>query len=178
MNLTPDQRDIGRMNYQDAVGVTRRSFLKAAATVPALGAFYFGYKKLEGSPVKVGFIGTGDEGSILLTQHPPDYMDIVAIADLRESNRVRAFSGDGNDDRVGLIKKLGHKTAKGIKVYNDHREMLEKQPDIEAVVIAVPLNAHAQVTFDALEKGKHVLCEKLMAHNIADCKKMIAAARK
>src|SRR5215470_526979 len=82
MNFTPEEREIGKQNFQDAVAVSRRAFLKTAAAAPALGAFYFGYEKLHGKPVKVGFIGTGDEGSVLLTQHPPEYMEIVGLADL------------------------------------------------------------------------------------------------
>src|SRR5579863_1694516 len=177
MNFTPEERAIGKDNFHEAVGVSRRAFLKTAAAAPALGAFYFGYEKLKGTPVKVGFIGTGDEGSVLLTQHPPDYMNIVAFADLRPSNLKRALTGDGNEHRIGLIKKLGHKQATVIKQYADHRELL-KDPDIEAVVIAVPLNVHASITIDALNAGKHVLCEKLMGQNITDCKEMIRVAKK
>src|SRR5262249_41241949 len=153
---------------QDALSVSRRSFLKAAAVAPALGAFYFGYEKIT-RPVKVGFIGTGDEGSVLLTQHPPEYMDIVALADLRPSNRKRALNGDGNQDPLGLIKKPGRDKATSIKQYDDHTAMLN-DPEVEAVVIAVPLNVHARLTIDALKHDKHVLCEKLMAHNITECK--------
>lgn len=176
MNFTPEERAIGKQNFHDAVGVSRRAFLKTAASAPALGAFYFGYEKLKGKPVKVGFIGTGDEGAVLMTQHPPEYMDIVAIADLRPANLKRALNGDGNDDRIGLIKKLGHGKAASIKQYADHRELLADK-EIEAVVIAVPLNVHASITIDALNEGKHVLCEKLMAQNIADCKEMIRVAK-
>ncbi len=51
-NLTPEQRVLGRENANAALGVSRRDMLKAAAAVPALGAFYFGYKGMEGqSPV-------------------------------------------------------------------------------------------------------------------------------
>ena len=175
MNFKPDDREIGKQNYQDALSVSRRSFLKAAAVAPALGAFYFGYEKIT-RPVKVGFIGTGDEGSVLLTQHPPEYMDIVALADLRPSNRKRALNGDGNEDRVGLIKKLGRDKATSIKQYDDHTALLN-DPEVEAVVIAVPLNVHARLTIDALKHDKHVLCEKLMAHNITECKEMIRVAK-
>ena len=177
MMLTPEQKEIGKQNYHDAVGVSRRAFLKSAAAVPALGAFYFGYEKLNGDPIRVGFIGTGDEGSVLITQHPPEYMDIVAIADLRPSNQKRAFTGDNNEHRVGLNKKLGSDAAKKIKVYDDHKKLLE-DPSIEAVVIAVPLNVHASIAIDALRAGKHVLAEKLMAHNVTQCKEMIQEARK
>src|SRR5258708_2539563 len=177
MNFTPEERAIGKDNFHDALAVSRRAFLKTAAAAPALGAFYFGYEKLKGTPVKVGFIGTGDEGAVLMTQHPPDYMDIVAIADLRPSNLKRALYGDNNEHRAGLIKKLGHKKATSSRQYADHRELLADK-DIEAVVIAVPLNVHASITIDALNAGKHVLCEKLMAQNITDCKEMIHVAKK
>ncbi len=183
MQLTPEQVQIGSENFNRVSGglndgdVTRRDFMKAAAAGGlGLGALYFGYKKLEGEPVRVGFIGTGDEGNILLTQHPPDYMNIVALADIRPSNQARAFVGDGNEDRMGLVKKLGEDRASKIKVYDDHRKLLADK-SIEAVVIAVPLNRHAPLAIEALDAGKHVLTEKLMAHDVSQCKQMIKKAR-
>ena len=178
MQLTPEQEQLGKENFHEAVAFTRRSFLAgAAATVPALGAAYFGYEALKGDPVKVGFIGTGDEGSVLLSQHPPGYLEIVAIADLRAKNRTRALIGDGNELRTGLIRKLGAEKAQKVKLYRDHKELLAKHPEIEAVVIAVPLCQHAQVAIDCLKAGKHVLTEKLMAHNVTQCKEMIRVAK-
>ncbi|MBS0206029.1 MAG: Gfo/Idh/MocA family oxidoreductase [Planctomycetes bacterium] len=179
MQLTPEQEQLGKENFNEAVSTTRRDFLvAAAAAVPTLGAAYFGYGAIQGERVKVGFIGTGDEGSVLLTQHPRDYMEIVAIADLRAKNRVRALNGDGNDVRWGLIRKLGRNAAMKVKTYADHKELLNKHPEIEAVVIAVPLVQHAQVAIDCLKAGKHVLTEKLMAHTVTQCKEMIREARK
>src|SRR5205823_12067144 len=49
-------------------------------------------------------------------------------------------------------------------------------PEIEMVVIALPLHLHAPVAMEALRAGKHVLCEKLMAWNISQCKDMIRVA--
>lgn len=176
MQLTPEQKQLGKDNFNEAVAFSRRALLTGvAAGVPGVAAAYFGYKKLEGSPLKVGFIGTGDEGSVLLGQHPPESMEIVAIADLRQSNRLRALHGDGDDVRPGLIKKLGRDTAMQITLYDDHKALLA-DPRVEAVVIAVPLNQHARIAMDALEAGKHVLTEKLMAHNITQCKQMIRKA--
>ena len=178
MQLTPEQERLGKENFHEAVSFTRRSFLVgAAAAVPTLGAAYFGYESLKGDPIKVGFIGTGDEGSVLLTQHPPAYMNIVAIADLRAKNRVRAFQGDGDEIRWGLNRKLSAEAAKNIKTYRDHKELLKAHPEIEAVVIAVPLCQHAQVAIDCLKAGKHVLTEKLMAHTVMQCKEMIRVAK-
>jgi predicted dehydrogenase len=178
MQLTPEQEQLGKENFNEAVSFTRRAFLtSAAAAVPTLGAAYFGYSQIQGDRVKVGFIGTGDEGSVLLTQHPKDYMEIVAIADLRNRNRVRALNGDGDEIRQGLIRKLGAPTAAKVKTYADHKELLNAHPEIEAVVIAVPLVQHAQVAIDCLKAGKHVLTEKLMAHTVTQCKEMIRVAR-
>ena len=49
--------------------------------------------------------------------------------------------------------------------------------DIDAVYVATPVNLHAEQTITALESGKHVLCEKPMALNVADCDRMISAAK-
>lgn len=177
LHLAPEEKQIGSDNFNEAVGLTRRKFLKGVASAtPALGGAYFGYEALKGNPVRVGWIGTGDEGSILLTQHPPEYLEIVAIADLRPSNRERAFEGDGNEHRVGLYEKLGKGACKDIKVYENHKDLLA-DPNVEMVVIAVPLSQHAPIAIEAMKAGKHVLCEKLMAHNIAECKEMIKVQR-
>src|SRR4249919_423257 len=48
---------------------------------------------------------------------------------------------------------------------------------IQAVYIATPVEVHAAQTIAAAEAGKHVLCEKPMAMNVAECDRMIAAAR-
>jgi predicted dehydrogenase len=180
MQLTPEQVRVGKDNFREAAGFTRRAFLKgAAAAGTGLGAVYFGYKSLEGKPVKVGFIGTGDEGSVLITEHPPEYMDIVAIADLRPTNRKKAMVGHGNEARIGLINKLGPEKAKSIQVFNDHKELLAAKDalGLEAVVIAVPLGQHYALSKAALEAGLHVLSEKLMAHNVTQCKELIKLAK-
>lgn len=190
ISLTPEQEALGKDNFSDAVEETvygsassdtsRRDFLKGAvAAGGGLGAAYFGYSELKGDRVRCAFIGTGDEGNILLTEHPSDYMEIVAIADLREGNRKRAFMGDGNAVRIGLNKKLGTDVASKIEQFKDHRELLENKGrlGIEMVVIAVPLSQHAPIAMECMEAGLHVLTEKLMAHNIKQCKEMIRKAK-
>ncbi|QDT37306.1 Gfo/Idh/MocA family protein [Stratiformator vulcanicus] len=181
MNLTPEQTEIGKDNYHESVGgIRRREFLAgAAAATTGLGAMYFGYEKVSGSPVKVGFIGTGDEGNILLTEHPADYMDVVAIADVRPSNQKRAFHGDGNKHRKGLKEVLGSSAPKNVRVFNSHKELIAAKDELglEAVVIATPLVSHAPIAIACLNAGLHVLCEKLMAKSIGECKEMIRVAR-
>ena len=74
MNLTEEQKAIGKENFTDAVNITRRDFL--AGTVAAglasgvgLGSIYFGYGTSVGDPLRVGVLGTGDEGCVLLGAH-------------------------------------------------------------------------------------------------------------
>ena len=181
MLLTPEQEQIGKDNFHEAVGYTRRDFIKgAAAAGTGLGALYFGYQELEGDPVRVAFIGCGDEGNVLINEHPSDYMDIVAIADIRPANQERTFKGSHPVARRGLNAVLGDERASKIQVFNNHLELLEKADELklEAVVIAVPLNQHAPIALACLEKGLHVLTEKLMARTITECKEMIRAADK
>ena len=79
--------------------VTRRDFIQGRLAAGAvigggLGGFYFGYDKAIGSPVRVGVIGTGDEGSVLIGAINPEFIEVKAIADIRPFNVWRAFHGD------------------------------------------------------------------------------------
>lgn len=58
--------------------------------------------------------------------------------------------------------------------YADWREM-PADNEIDAIYVATPVHLHAEQTIAAAEAGKHVLCEKPMALNVADCDRMIAA---
>jgi predicted dehydrogenase len=60
--------------------------------------------------------------------------------------------------------------------YADWRALL-KDPEIDAVYVATPVRWHVEQTVAAAEAGKHVLCEKPMALDVAECERMIAAAR-
>ncbi len=190
MNLTEEQKWIGRQNFADAVGVTRRDFL--AGTVAAgvasgvgLGSLYFGYGRSVGDPLRVGVLGTGDEGSVLIGAHTPGYLEVVAIADIRPYNIFRGFHGDvstpsANTARPGLMKKYGWKTEdearKKVKVYGAYEELLADK-NVEAVIIALPLHLHAEASIKAMRAGKHVLTEKLMGHSVHECKEMSRVSR-
>lgn len=60
--------------------------------------------------------------------------------------------------------------------YADWRELLLDH-EVDAVYIATPVHLHAEQTIAAAEAGKHVLCEKPMALDVAECDRMIAACR-
>ncbi|MEM9353099.1 MAG: Gfo/Idh/MocA family oxidoreductase [Planctomycetota bacterium] len=195
MELSPEDKEIGKQNFHEAVGTTRRDFLKGTVMAgvaggATLGATYFKYGSISGEPLRVGIIGTGDEGGVLIGGLNPDYVNVVAIADIRPYNIHRAFHGDWSSDgtkyaRPGLMDVYGWKTEeearKTVKVYDNdqtdgYQELLD-DPDVEAVIIALPLWLHDVAAVQAMRKGKHVLTEKLMAHSVAQCKEMGRVAK-
>jgi predicted dehydrogenase len=169
--LTPEQRVLGRENADRAMGVSRRDLLKAAAAAPALGAFYFGYTELNAKPVRAAIIGTGDEGcQAMIKFHNRAYVDFIGFCDIRPSQRERAVKEFSNH------KDYTAAQAKKLKQYGTKEEMYN-DPDVEMIVIALPLWLHAPVAIEAMKAGKHVFTEKLMAHSIAECKEMCKVAR-
>ncbi len=180
MVLTPEEKLRGQRNFETVVGFTRRDFLKAAMALPAAGAFYFGYQKPD-RPIRAGIIGTGDQGNVLITESNPDYIEFIAYCDIRPSNRRRTMEGEKNNVRIGFKRKYGVEAAKRIeersKDYHEDYHRLLADPDIEAIVIALPLHLHAPVAIDAMRAGKHVFTEKLMARTVAQCKEMCRTAR-
>jgi predicted dehydrogenase len=60
--------------------------------------------------------------------------------------------------------------------YSNWRELL-RDDEVEAVYVATPVYLHAQQTIEAAEAGKHVLCEKPMGMDVAECDRMIEACR-
>src|ERR1051325_8284419 len=172
MNLTPEQKQIGKQNFDEAVGTTRREFLATVgivggtAAAVGLGAKYFHYGPKLDDRLRVGVIGTGDEGSVLLGALNPDYIDVVAIADIRPYSRHRAFHGDwysptAHAARPGLLAVYGGREGwktetdarKHVKVYEgDYNELLDDK-NVEAVIIATPLHMHHPVAAQAMRKG-------------------------
>ncbi len=204
LNMTREEKILGQENFQRvAEELTRRDFMKSLAltgvvVAPVGAAAYFKYAdnwnpsvQNDAKPVRTALIGAGDEGGVLIGEHNPKYVKIVAVADIRPSNQERIFTGDLEPEkdkpksewrRKKTSPRLGlnfhyKEEAKSIKVYDDYQKVLE-DPTIEAVIIALPLHLHAKVAIEALNAKKHVLCEKLMAWNITQCKEMIAAAQK
>ncbi len=168
--LTDQQRQVGKDNYADAVRISRRQMLTGALVLPGAAGMYFGYDKLEGDRVRVGVIGTGDQGNNghILPMNP-DYCQLVAFSDIRPTNINRTWDN--------INQKFG--TKEGVTFYENYKELLA-DPNVEMVAIALPLHLHAQVTIEALQQPhvKGVICEKLMAHNVMQCKQMIREADK
>jgi predicted dehydrogenase len=192
MYLSPEEKAVGQENFQGTIGVTRRDFLKTGIAAGAvsgagLGAMYFGYEASIKDPLRIGVIGTGDEGNVLIGALTPSYLQVVAIADIRPYNVHRAFHGDHSSEsalrvRCGLLTKYGwtseDEARKHVKVYDKDYHDLLADKDVEGVVIVLPLHLHAQVAIEAMAAGKHVLTEKLMGHSVHQCKEMARFAKK
>ncbi len=171
-NLTPEQRALGRANAHEVIGSTRRDFLKAAAIAPAAGAMYFGYKDGLGDKpaVRAAIIGTGNEGcGAMIHDHNRAYVDYIGLCDIRPSQLARGVK------EFARHEQYGEAGAAKLKKYADVDEMLADK-DVEMVVIALPLWLHAPVAIKAMQAGKHVFCEKLMAHSVTQCKDMVRTA--
>lgn len=114
-----------------------------------------------GDRVRLGVIGTGDRGRALIQNIMKTRNCMVsAICDTYAPNLERA-------------RKL---VPAGTRTFGDHRALLDAR-GIDAVIVATPLDLHASQTFDALDAGLHVWCEKAMARTIAECSAMIERAR-
>jgi predicted dehydrogenase len=117
-------------------------------------------KKAE--PVNIAWLGTGTQGRndmSKLVRMPG--VNIVAIADIY-------------DPYYELGLKMAGAQCQG---YKDYRKLLERK-DVDAVGIATPLHLHAQMAIDALEAGKHVYVEKMMAYTVEDARKMVKTAER
>jgi predicted dehydrogenase len=144
--------------------INRREFLGAAA---AVAAFTFVPKRVLGGPgqdsannrLNIAGIGVGGRGAD----------DIKGV----ESENI-AFLCDVDLARAADTLKRYPKA----KVYRDFRVMLEKEAkNIDAVVIGAPDHIHAPAAIMAMKMGKHVYCEKPMAHSICEARRMAEVAK-
>lgn len=111
--------------------------------------------------VKWGIIGTGD---IVRKRVAPALIELPTCEPIAVSRR-----------RAGLAEAFALEFGVP-KWHADWRDMLGDR-DIDAVYIATPVHLHAEQAIAAAEAGKHVLCEKPMAMNAAECAGMIEACR-
>jgi len=72
-------------------------------------------------------------------------------------------------------QRSGH--YRGCSAYNDFRELLEKQKDLDAVVVCTTDNLHAAVSAAAMKKGKHVFCQKPLTHTIYEARRIAEIAK-
>jgi len=116
--------------------------------------------------INVAIIGVGDQGRILLESAVKiPGVRFKALCDIwgawnqqNQSRFLKAYKQEHND-------------------YVDYKEMLDKEKDLQAVIIATPDFCHAEQTVACLKAGLHVYCEKEMSNTLEGAKQMVLAAR-
>ena len=141
--------------------VSRRTVLAGAASTAF--AFHFLPSKLFGAAapsnkLNIAGVGVGGQGGgnvrVCSTEN------IVALCDVDDNYAGRTFA----------------RYPKAAK-YRDYRVMLDKQKDIDAVIIATPDHTHAVITMAAMLAGKHVYCQKPLTHTVYEARKIADTAR-
>ena len=115
--------------------------------------------------LKIGLVGCG---GIANNKHMP------ALSKLSDKCEMVAFCDIIVERAEKAAKEYGTPDA---KVYTDYNELLAN-PDVDVVHVLPPNVAHRPITVAAFEAGKHVMCEKPMAHTSADAQAMLDAWRK
>jgi len=170
---------MGTASKTSAAGrISRRDFLMSSATAGlgvALAGKAFGQAAPQAAPaaaapgsadaLRVAVIGCGAQGRVLIEAmlRIPS-VRIAAICDIWSYSRQ--YTGN-------YLKKYGH----AANVYEDYRELLAAEKDIDAAVVATPDWVHAEQTNACLRRGWPVYCEKEMANTLDKARSMVLAAR-
>ena len=157
-------KDQKKASKQQGRKISRRNFLGSAVVTAA--AFTIVPRHVLGGngytppseKLNIAGIGVGGQGAHDLSQVSSE--NIVALCDVDWEHAADTFN------RFPRAKK-----------YRDFRKMLEKQKDIDAVVVATPDHTHAVISMMAIKMDKHVYCEKPLTHSIYEARKVTEAAR-
>ncbi len=173
-------------------GTSRRDFMKASA---AAAAFTIVPRSVLGGPsaiapsdrINVALIGAGGQGLVdldNLIKFPE--LQYIAVADPMEKWDYREFYFGGYAGRMAAKEIIetyyaengSTESYKGCNVYEDFREMLENEPDIDAVTVETTDNMHALAAMAAIKRGKNVYCQKPLTHDIYEARMLRLAAQK
>lgn len=121
-------------------------------------------KNIDNRKLKIGIIGCGGiaNGKHLPSLKKLQNVEMVAFCDCIKERAIKASKEYGTDDA---------------KIYVDYKELL-KDKSIDVIHVLTPNKSHSVITVDALESGKHVMCEKPMAKTAAEAMKMLEAANR
>jgi predicted dehydrogenase len=142
---------------------TRRGFLAGSTAAAALAIIPRHVLGAPGEPaandkLNIASVGVGGMGSHDVRQVPTE--NIVAVCDV-DANRAAAAA------------QPFPKAA----IYADFRKMLDTRKDIDAVMVATPDHNHAVVAMAAMKAGKHVFCQKPLAHSVYEALEMAKTAK-
>jgi len=145
--------------------LTRRAVLGRAALAAATVSFVPGHvlggqgKPPAGEKLNIAGIGVGGMGGSNLAACRTE--NVVALCDVDFGHAAKTFA-----------------QYPRAKQYKDFRVMLDRQKDIDAVIVATPDHTHAVAALAAIQRGKHVYVQKPMAHSVYEARVLTEAARK
>ena len=155
--------------------LNRRDFISATAVAGA-GMLLNGCKSESGeekaaqkksslNTINVALIGYGEEGKVLLDPLLNiEGVRMVALCDIWDFHR---------NEGARYLEKIGNP----VNAYENYEDLLAKEKDLQAVVIATPDFWHAPMTNTCLKAGLHVYCEKMMSNTIDGARSMVATMR-
>ena len=156
----------------------RRNFLRSTAAVGA-GLAFSGSRFAGTSPmvlgqtagrkpddINVALLGAGAQGQVLMSAclKIPG-IRFKAVCDIWTAYNQRRVSR--------LLQRYRHEN----NTYVDYKEMLDKEKDLDAVIIATPDFWHAEHAVACLKAGLDIYCEKEMSNTLEGAKKMLKAAK-
>jgi len=157
-------------NQKTVTEIDRRSFLRSSAVVGAGLAFspmVLG-QAAGGKPddINVALLGAGAQGQVLMNA-------CLKIPGIRFKALCDIWT-EYNQKRVSrMLTAYRHEH----NTYTDYKEMLEKEKDLDAVIVATPDFWHSEHAVACMKAGRHVYCEKEMSNTLEGAKKMVEAAK-
>jgi predicted dehydrogenase len=145
-----------KMNRRELLGVSA----SAIASFMIVPRHVLGGAKYEPPSEKLNIAGIGVGGMGAHDLKEMGSENIVALCDVDSKYAAETFK------RYPKARK-----------YKDFRKMLDKQKDIDAVMIATPDHTHAVAAMTAIKMGKHVYCEKPLTYSVYEARKLTQAAR-
>jgi len=137
--------------------------------------------------INLACIGVGDQGRGDMRElMDVNGVQVVSVCDIAKAVDYGEMGHGiaGLDAALRAVERHYARDAKsgsykGCTGYQDFREMLDKEGDnIDAVMVATPDHVHAAACLAAINKGKHVFCEKPLAHSIHETRLVTEAANK
>src|SRR5215471_11284866 len=155
-----------RKHQTSTAHLNRRQFLRQVGTASAafsLTSSTFSAQRLSpNEKISIAGIGIGGRGGVDVDEVAAEGHDFVALCDVDTKYAGKMFAKHPN-----------------ARQFTDYRVMLDKMgKEIDGVVIGTPDHSHAVIAMEAMRRGKHVYCEKPLAHTIHEVRALMAAAHK